>query len=102
VITFPFDFLKPKLADPQRLAEIQDALNEVMNTQCRLRMVLASEYRPRPKPQATAEVAEAGMEYDAAQFSRLSEWAEEHGGKASMLGPQTPGSDPRPPEKPSS
>jgi hypothetical protein len=47
VVTFPFPFLKDKLGDPQRRAEIQEALSEVLGMNCLLKLVLASEFTPR-------------------------------------------------------
>jgi hypothetical protein len=63
VVTFPFSFLKDKLGDPQRRAEIQEALSEALGVDCRLKLVLASEFTPRkqaypaapaPAPSATS------------------------------------------------
>jgi hypothetical protein len=47
VIAFPYPFLRDKLGDPMRRAEIQDALAEVLGGSYRLKLVMESEYRPR-------------------------------------------------------
>ena len=47
VIAFPYPFLRDKLGDPRRRAEIQDALAEVLGGSFRLKLVMESEYTPR-------------------------------------------------------
>ncbi|MGD2206010.1 MAG: DNA polymerase III subunit gamma/tau [Anaerolineae bacterium] len=86
VVTFPYPFLREKLGDPQRKMEIQDALTKVLDTKCRLELVLASEYTPRqqtPAPEKTpvAVAADDGVP------DPISRWAEEHGGEASIIQP---------------
>jgi DNA polymerase-3 subunit gamma/tau len=97
VITFPYPFLREKLADPHRRVEIQDALNEVVGISCRLSLVLASEYTPRqpaapaaaPPAQATPEPGAAADPGPAGEQGQvpdpISRWAEEHGGTARIV-----------------
>jgi DNA polymerase-3 subunit gamma/tau len=49
VIAFPYPFLREKLGDPRRKAEIQDALSEVLGARCRVKLVMESEHTPRPQ-----------------------------------------------------
>jgi DNA polymerase-3 subunit gamma/tau len=49
VIAFPYPFLRDKLGDPRRRAEIQDALSEVLGARCRVKLVMESEHTPRPQ-----------------------------------------------------
>jgi hypothetical protein len=49
VITFPYPVLREKLSASQRRDEIQDALAEVLQARCRITLVLASDYTPRPQ-----------------------------------------------------
>lgn len=49
VVTFPYPVLREKLGAPQRKAEIQDALDEVLHARCRVKLVLASEYKSNPR-----------------------------------------------------
>jgi hypothetical protein len=49
VIAFPYPFLRDKLGDPRRRAEIQDALAEVLGGSYQLKLVMESEHRPRPQ-----------------------------------------------------
>jgi DNA polymerase-3 subunit gamma/tau len=88
VVTFPFPFLKDKLGDPQRKTEIQDTLSEVLGGVCRLKLVLASEYTARPQtPPATPEQSESEMLPDDEALTKISRWAEQHGGQASIVQP---------------
>ena len=80
VITFPYPFLREKLGDPQRKMEIQEALSEVLQTRCRLKLVLAAEYLPQQ--QASPEPA-----FDDQALDQISRWAEERGGQASIVQP---------------
>jgi DNA polymerase-3 subunit gamma/tau len=81
VITFPYPFLRDKLGDPQRKTEIQDALSEVLNARCRLKLVLAAEYRPRQRANpAPAEPEPAEPALDDQALDQLSRWAQERGG----------------------
>lgn len=50
VVTPPSQILMDKLSDPQRLAEIQKAMDEVLGVQCQLKFVLAANFRPRSQP----------------------------------------------------
>jgi hypothetical protein len=47
VIAFPYAFLRDKLGDPRRRAEIQDSLAEVLGVNCRVKLVMESEHTPR-------------------------------------------------------
>jgi DNA polymerase-3 subunit gamma/tau len=49
VIAFPYPFLRDKLGDPRRRAEIQDALAEVLGGSYRLKLVMESEHTSRPQ-----------------------------------------------------
>jgi DNA polymerase-3 subunit gamma/tau len=91
VVTFPYPFLRDKLGDPQRRAEIQDALSEALGLACRLTLTLASEYTPRPGTQSTpASLAADEQPLDDRALVRISRWAEERGGQATII---QPGSD---------
>jgi len=57
VIAFPYPFLRDKLGDPRRRAEIQDALTEVLGARCRVKLVMESEYKPRPRAANPARTA---------------------------------------------
>jgi DNA polymerase-3 subunit gamma/tau len=80
VITFPYPFLREKLGDPQRKMEIQEALSEVLQTRCRLKLVLATEYLPR-------QPASPAPALDDQALDQISRWAEERGGQASIVRP---------------
>jgi DNA polymerase-3 subunit gamma/tau len=93
VVTFPYAFLRDKLGDLQRKTEIQDALTEVLNADCRLKLVLAAEYvappqtNPAPQPaqsEPTAADTETGDEQVPEAISR---WAAEHGGEVTFVPP---------------
>ncbi len=84
VVTFPFPFLREKLGDPQRKTEIQDALSEVLRARCRLKLVLAAEYTPRPQGQPAAPPAQP-LEDEA--LDQISRWAEERGGQTTIVQP---------------
>jgi len=108
VVTFPYPFLRDKLGDPQRKTEIVEALNEVLGTKCRLKLVLASEYTPGPQENASLQVS-AAPEADAAPLvntsspldgspagneepandsqvpGEISRWAEQHGAQAKLV-----------------
>jgi hypothetical protein len=91
VVTFPFTFLRDKLGDPQRKTEIQDALAEVLRTNCRLRLVLAAEYTPRLTSEPTAARREPSkpapdtQPLDEQALGKLTRWAEERGGQAKIV-----------------
>jgi DNA polymerase-3 subunit gamma/tau len=97
VVTFPFSFLREKLGDPQRRSEIQDALSEVLSRNCRLRLVLASEYSPRPQRTSTApppaaqepeeqiSASEPSASAEGTVPEPISRWAEQHGGEVSIV-----------------
>jgi hypothetical protein len=92
VVAFPFPFLGEKLGDPQRKEEIQQALSEVLGTKCRLKLVLASEYKPEQKPlPAPATLgAEPPAEpeppaLDDRALDEIAKWAEERGGKTKLI-----------------
>ncbi len=85
VVTFPFPFLRDKLGDPQRRTEILEALSEVLHTRCRVKLVLASEYRPSsPDP---AEPAPSGSPLEDHALDQISRWAAERGGQAKIVEP---------------
>ena len=102
VITFPFPFLRDKLVDPGRKGEIQDALSEVLNAKCRVKLVLASEYVPATAPNpvtappAASQEAESnsaeqaeGDELDVEEVAQeLTRWAEERGGQVTIVPPE--------------
>lgn len=89
VVTFPYPFLRDKLGDPQRSAEIQDSLSEVLGVRCRLTLTLASEYVPRQQAPSTPNTPSAvGQPFDAGELGRISKWAEERGGQATILPPE--------------
>jgi DNA polymerase-3 subunit gamma/tau len=103
VVTFPYPFLREKLGDPLRRTEIQDALDEVLDADCRLRLVLASEYtsssRPamaRTEPAPAVPAASTSSTADAPDTpeaedpveevpEEISRWAEEHGGQVKLI-----------------
>ncbi len=91
VVTFPYAFLRDKLGDPQRRSEIQDALAEVLHVDCRLKLVLASEYVPRQQtnpapPLAQSEPAgEDAATLDEQVPEAISRWAAEHGGEVKFV-----------------
>jgi hypothetical protein len=111
VITFPFPFLREKLRDPQRLKEIQDALSDVFEVNCTVKLVLASEFQPsqpsagsKPlavegQPAQASSPAPAAMpgqggatpgapqaaEQAAAVPSEIDQWAAQHGAQARVL-----------------
>jgi DNA polymerase-3 subunit gamma/tau len=102
IITFPYPFLKEKLVDPQRKAEIQDALGEVLKSSCRIKLLLASEYVPSratnpvavpgaaPSRQAQANPPkEAGdTQMDVEEVAQeLTSWVEEQGGQITIVPP---------------
>ena len=85
-VTFPYPFLRDKLGDAQRHAEIQDALSEVLGRPCRLTLTLASEYAPGQATKFTPEPPEADDQpLDDRALVRISRWAEEHGGHATII-----------------
>jgi DNA polymerase-3 subunit gamma/tau len=93
VVTFPFPFLREKLRDPQRKSEIQDALSEVFRTDCRLKLVLASEYAPqqqaphRQAPSAPpAQEPEQASALDEQALDQIDRWAKERGGQTTIIG----------------
>jgi hypothetical protein len=99
VITFPFPFLREKLVDPKRKAEIQDGLTEVLHAGCRIKLVKASEYVPRPKADPTPLPAVPGQsdpvqqppdaQLDEQQVAQeLTRWAEERGGQVKIVPPE--------------
>ena len=102
IITFPYPFLKEKLVDPQRKAEIQDALGEVLKSTCRIKLLLASEYVPSRATNPVAVPAAApsrqaqpnpAREVDANQMDveavaqELTPWVEEQGGQITIVPP---------------
>lgn len=99
IITFPFPFLREKLVDPQRKAEIQDALTEVLSVKCRIKLVMASDYVPGPQVNPTplpsmparsepAEPAPGAQIDDQEVAQELTRWAEERGGQVKIVPPE--------------
>jgi hypothetical protein len=98
VITFPYPFLREKLVDPKRKAEVQDALAEVLNTRCRIKLVKASEYVPAmqaertPLPAARDRSAQPQDAPDAVLdeeqvTQEVTRWAKERGGQVKIVPP---------------
>ena len=98
IITFPYPFLREKLVDPKRRAEVQDALAEVLNTSCRIKMVKASEYVPATQaentPSSTAQGRPAHVQeaphavLDEEKVTQeVTRWAEERGGQVKIVPP---------------
>ncbi|NIV29117.1 MAG: hypothetical protein GWN58_06285 [Anaerolineae bacterium] len=96
IVTFPFSFLREKLVEPQRKAEIQDALTEVLHTKCRVKLVKDSEYvpslqaNPSPPPAAPAQSdpdqQTPDAELDEQQVTQeVTRWAEERGGQVKIV-----------------
>jgi hypothetical protein len=101
-VTFPYTFLREKLGDDRRKSEILDALAEILGTDCRLKLVLASEYAPGQSPQSRPPAPEPKPEtvtpdgesqeptdqdapFDTQELDKLSRWAEEHGGETKLI-----------------
>jgi DNA polymerase-3 subunit gamma/tau len=89
-IAFPYRFLQEKLGDPQRTMEIQDALNEVFGTNCRLKLVKESEYTPGQQAPSvsqppTTEQTAPEPPLDEQALDKISQWAEERGGQAKVI-----------------
>ncbi len=96
IITFPFPFLRDKLVDAKRKDEIQDALTEVFNTKCRIKLVMASEYVPGPQLEPTTQPVASDQpepdrrapdaELDEQQVTQeVTRWAEERGGQVKIV-----------------
>jgi hypothetical protein len=116
VMTFPFAHLLEKLSHPQRQAELHDALSEVFQAQCRIKLVLASQYKPKPQSAQAGHLPtvvssksmppdvhkaadsqsspapgaraekDSGMQ-NAQVPEEIVRWAEERGGEVSVLPP---------------
>jgi hypothetical protein len=86
-VTFPYPFLRDKLGDPQRMAEIQDALSEVLRANCRLKLVLASEHvaQQRSQPAGAASPVEPEALLDKQDLDEISRWAKERGGETKIV-----------------
>jgi len=90
VVTFPFPFLRGKLGDPQRKMEIQEALGEVLNARCHVKLVLADEFTPQspvPAPAAAPAAGEAPAlaKPEPSAFDEIARWARERGGKTTLV-----------------
>jgi DNA polymerase-3 subunit gamma/tau len=87
VVTFPFPVLREKLMAPQRQAEVQEALSEVLHDRCHVRFVLATDYMPRqPAVQSTPPSAPSvGAQKDQGFEEKIKGWAEEHGGQVTII-----------------
>jgi len=101
VITFPFPFLREKLVEPQRKAEIQDALSEVLHTKCRVKMVKDSDYvpaahvNPTPLPSGPSQSSRAQEApedpIDEEEVTQeVTRWAEERGGQVKIVPADNP------------
>ncbi len=99
VLALSFPFLREKLGDPQRKTEIQDALSEVMGVACRVKWVLASEFRPR-QPVAARPAAPVSPQEDKPEagepsaadpplggdaLKEINRWAQERGGETQII-----------------
>ncbi len=96
IVTYPFPFLKEKLVDPQRKDEIQDALTEVLNVNCRIKLVKDTEYVPDPAASSAplpsmpaqpdpGEQAEDGQPDEQTVTEKVARWAEERGGQVKIV-----------------
>jgi DNA polymerase-3 subunit gamma/tau len=87
VVTFPFPVLREKLMAPQRQAEVQDALSEVLHDRCHVRFVLAKDYMPQqPAVKSTPSPApSAGPQKDQGFEEKIKGWAEKHGGQVTII-----------------
>ncbi len=99
ILALSFPFLRDKLGDPQRRTEIQDALSEVMGTACRVKWVLASEFKSRQRsagrpaapvppreghPKANEPSGtEPSLGGDA--LEEIERWAQERGGETQII-----------------
>jgi hypothetical protein len=88
--------LREKLVEPQRKAEIQDALTEVLHNKCRVKLIQDSEYVPslqaNPAPPRAAMVQSEpdqkapDSELDEQQVTQeVTRWAEERGGQVKIV-----------------
>jgi len=112
-MTFPFAHLLANLVSPQRQAELQDALSEVLQARCRIKLVLASQYKPKPRTDQAAHSSETRVEAvpsdvqraddlsfqpapgthpeadagarDAQVPEEIVRWAQKHGGEVSII-----------------
>jgi hypothetical protein len=90
IVTFPYPFLREKLADPQRTVEIQDALSHVMGCNCLVKLVMATEHTPRQQPPSSSaetppEEAPSAPALDAKDLDQIARWAKDHGGEAKVI-----------------
>jgi DNA polymerase-3 subunit gamma/tau len=87
VVTFPFPVLREKLMAPQRQAEVQEALSEVLHDRCHVRFVLAADYMPRqPTVQSTPPAAASpGAQKDQGFEETIKGWAEKRGGQVTII-----------------
>ncbi len=91
VVTFPHAFLRDKLEHPERKGDIQDALSEILHSRCRVRFVLAGDFRPRQQPATpefdpppaapAARVQESRGELDSTDMDQIYRWARGVGGQ---------------------
>lgn len=87
LITVPSAILGEKLRDPQRTLELEQVLSEVLQTPCRVKLVLAAAYQPRtenPVPAAAPPVEETST---SETLDKIADWAKERGGKAKLVRP---------------
>jgi DNA polymerase-3 subunit gamma/tau len=88
VVTFPFPVLREKLMAPQRQAEVQEALSEVLHDTCHVRFVLAKDYMPQQQAvqqNAPPPAPSAGTQKDQGFEEKIKGWAEEHGGQVTII-----------------
>jgi hypothetical protein len=110
LVSYPFSFLGEKLSDAQRWVEIQDSFGEVFGVDCRVKLVLAADYRPgeaaaaaEPSPAPATQPDEAPpVKADAAAppqpgeadtpspaeaqaLDKISAWARKHGGHTTIV-----------------
>jgi DNA polymerase-3 subunit gamma/tau len=78
-ITFPYKFLKAKLAEPQRQVEVTDAFSEVLGMPCAVRFVLENEFQPSTPPSYVSSLNDR-------QVAEIRRWAEERGGETRVIG----------------
>jgi DNA polymerase-3 subunit gamma/tau len=90
VVTFPYPFLREKLADPQRKVELQDAVSQVLGISCLVKLVLATEHTPRQQPSAPpasapSDTAHSAPTMNAEDLDQLKRWVREHGGETKII-----------------
>ena len=88
VATVPSAILRDKVNQPQRKAEAQEVLAQVLGVSCRLKLVLAAEYAPRQQADRPASPTRQEAPPDETPIpAELSHWAAEHGGQITAVQP---------------